>query len=607
MAAPQQTANSENDFTSGIVVTLVADEIFGSVLTLEACAAILRQFHLNTVIERIVLLMHINARIFMDTEISDIDRRNHFIAFVKFMLDSKHAESVAKVAVEGGKQFRPMSDQALLATLELALAVSPRSGGHSFDSDADRMSFTHVILSFQTDLFSPELREKIKSVNGFHDLTEQDFAEFVRNNAACNTNTYYRNAMGRLYGFCCVAEIGNVVNERMGMSLDAWFEKHFGLSARAYFSLAFLLSGPAQRLNLAQPNSGDLFIQPERFFGTICEPQRSQLLSLVRLSTQRSNEFEAVKNLSSSLAEYVYSANRFFVRPIIDIGTASACVSPTLLMNKFLTGLPYLATEARKQALGCVGGALPESDAKSARAPFGYLFERYVIWLMRQWFANWSRTEVISPYYSSPDKQKASERDLVIVRRDAAFAFEIKASVASLELRQKGSFEQIDRMVKTGALQVHQAAKALLSGQAVRANGEPISGIRRVIPCVVTYDRIPLFPPISDFYEKHLEREAKENLFQQHDGIYPLQFVDVDFLESWETCFDLSPESGSPFGYLEMRARDPKLRFRDVNRNHVVGSPRPESPRPFENLVEKSFDLLDTEIRSWLLPEARRS
>jgi hypothetical protein len=449
--------------------------------------------------------------------------------------------------------------------------VSPRSGGRSFVSDGDKMSFTHVILSFQADLFSPALREKIKSVRGFHDLTEQDFAEFVRNNAACNTNTYYRNAIGRLYGFCCVAEIGNVVNERMGMSLDAWFEKHFGLSARAYLSLAFLLSGPAQRLNLTQPNSRDLFFQPEHFFSTICEPQRSQLLSLVHLSTQRSDGFETVENLSSSLAEYVYSATRFFVRPILDTGVASVCVSPTLLMNKFLAGLPYLATETRKQALGCVGGALPESEAKSARAPFGYLFERYVIWLMRQWFANWNRTEVISPYYESSNKQAGSERDLVIVRRDAAFAFEIKASVASLELRQKGSFEQIDRMVENGALQVHRAAQALLAGKAIRANGEPILGIRRVIPCVVTYDRIPLFLPVSDFYEKHLEREIQKQLFQEGNGIYPLQFLDADFLESWETSFDFSPESGSPFGYLETRARDPKLRFRPVRLNQVVG------------------------------------
>ncbi len=603
MSTLLQSTSSEDD--SRLVVTLVADEIFGSILTLKDCVGILRQFQLGAVIARVILLLHINARIFMDTETSDPDRRNHLVAFIKFMFDQKHAEGVARVAVEGEKLFRPMSDQALLATLELALVVCPRDGGRDFSSDADRMSLTHIILSFQTDLISPALRGKLKSIKRFADLTEQDFAELVRNNAACNTNTYTRNAMGRLYGFCCVPEIGDVVNERMGMSLSDWFHKHFEISPREYFYLAFLLSGAAQRLNLAQPDSKDLFIQPEFFFKSICEPQRSNLLSLVRLSTCRIEDFEAVENLSSSLAEYVYTATNFFIRPILDIGSASACVSPTLLMNKFLTGLPYLATEARKQALGCIGSDLPPEEAKSARAPFGYLFERYIVWLLSQWFKNWNRTEVISPYYSGPDKQKSPEHDLVIVRRDAAFAFEIKASVASLELRHKGSFEQIDRMVKNGAEQAYEAAQALRASKAIRANGEAILGIRRVIPCVITYDRIPLFPPITDFYEKHLEHEAKAPYFQEENGIYPLQFMNIDFLESWETCFDLCSESGSPFGYLETRARDPKLRFRDVDMRRVVGKPRPESPRPFENLVERSFDLLGTEIRSWISPEFR--
>ena len=77
-------------------------------------------------------------------------------------------------------------------------------------------------------------------------------------------------------------------------------------------------------------------------------------------------------------------------------------------------------------------------------------------------------------------------------------------------------------------------------------------------------------------------------LFREENGVYPLQFLDADFLESWETNFDLSPESGSPFGYLETRARDPMLRHVGIDSSRVVGHARPESPRPFENLVESA-------------------
>jgi len=160
-------------------------------------------------------------------------------------------------------------------------------------------------------------------------------------------------------------------------------------------------------------------------------------------------------------------------------------------------------------------------------------------------------------------------------------------------------------MVMFGATQVRKAAEALRAQKAFRSDGTPVLGIRRVIPCVVTYDAIPVFPPISDSYEHHLEQKTQMRLFGGEDGIYPLQFFDVEFLESWESKFDLSPESGSPFGYLETRARDPLLRHREIDSQHVVGNPHPESPRPFENLVQRSFDSLESEVRLWLSSEAR--
>jgi hypothetical protein len=590
-------ASLNNEPARRFGLTLTAESIFGRSLALPECVSVLQQFRQSEVIHRIGLLIHINARVFMDPDTPEADRNDHLRAFVTFMFDVGQMKSVAVEAARAPRDFRPLSDQALLATLELALTVCPPDSGRSFDRGADRVLLTHVILSFQTVLFSRALVDRIKSVGSLAGLGEHEFGEFVRNRVAHSTRAYYRHAMGRLFGFCCTPEIGEVIQQKMGTSVEQWFQEYLGVSPRAYVVLAFMLVTPALRLNLAQPKSQELFFDPERFFAPVREPQRSQLISLLEISTCALAEFKTDESLQLPLSDYLYRATRFFVRPILDIGPASICVSPTLLLNKFLTGLPYLALEARKRM---VGRPLSDSEAKAARAPFGHLFERYVIWLLRQWLDTWRRTEVISPYFCRGSGNKSAERDLVIVRGDAAFAFEIKATVASLELRRTGCLQYIDRMVKDGAMQVKHAAEALLAREAVRTDGTPILGIRRVIPCVLTYDSVPLSPPVFDVYESHLEREAKMPLFREDNGVYPLQFLDADFLESWETNFDLSPESGSPFGYLETRARDPLLRHREIDSSRVVGHARPESPRPFENLVERAAGLLGTEGRSWL-------
>jgi len=49
-----------------MAITLTADRVFGSTLTLQQSEAALRQFQVNAVVERLVLLLHVNARIFMD-------------------------------------------------------------------------------------------------------------------------------------------------------------------------------------------------------------------------------------------------------------------------------------------------------------------------------------------------------------------------------------------------------------------------------------------------------------------------------------------------------------------------------------------------------------
>ena len=583
---------------SRIAVTLTADRIFGRNLTLSECIQILQQFDLRSAIPRLVLLLHINDRVFMDPDTGKDSRERQLDAFMRFMFDGKPRAAAVAEKAHAGESFRPLSDQALLATLELALQFCRRGGGRQFDNERECALLSHVILSFQSQLFSESFSERLRSLGDLNKMDEQGLGQFVRNRAAHATRSYYRHAMGRLFGICCTNEIGNVLYQKMHVSLDDWFRAHFGVLPQAYVSLAFMLVTPALRLNLEIPRADDLFFDTRHFFGSLSEPHRSQAEFFAQLSTCSVNDFPP-KTTLPPIEDYLYNATAFYVRPILNTAGGSCCVSPTLLLNKFLTGLPYLAQEARTVLLK---RPLTNSEIKAARAPFGHLYEAYVIWLFRHWLSTWSRTEVIAPYYCRTQTNKNAERDLVIVRRDAAFAFEIKSAPPLLDLRRTGLFVRIDSMVKEGARQVREAAEALLLGKAFRPDGTAITGVRRVIPCVVTYDTLPLFPIISGLYEDHLERELDVHLFRQENGIYPLQFLDALFIEAWESHFDLSPECGSPFGYLETRARDPIRRHMEIDDSMIVGGARPEAPRPFNDLVEAAFKLVQTEARSCLRP-----
>jgi hypothetical protein len=120
------------------------------------------------------------------------------------------------------------------------------------------------------------------------------------------------------------------------------------------------------------------------------------------------------------------------------------------------------------------------------------------------------------------------------------------------------------------------------------------------VPCVLTYDDIPLFEPVSEFYEQHLAHETGLPLFQGNDGIEPVQFFDVDFLESWESKVDLSPGNGAVFGYLVQRARRGDLRYCGVRENTATG-PSAGAPQPFNDVVEASKGIF-LRAREWLRP-----
>ncbi len=592
ISVPMNPAQEGQRFASNMAVTLTAEPIFGRALSLAECSAALGCMSLESVVGRLVLLKHVNEGILCDSEIREEVRNQHILRTLSFLLDPPGVRRALEDAGDDAK-FRPVSDQAILATLELALRCCPRDNTHWIDGDPVRLELTHVLLSFQSALFSTRFRAQAGQVTSFEGLGPEGLAEFIRNTMAHNSGIYTRNALGRLYALCCEPEVTDTVLQRTGKSARDWFIETFDLSPEDFLSCAFMSGAPAARLNYDQPDASALFFREDTFWQHVREPECAKLRHFLSLAAQTVTAAQPGPP-EGSIDDFLFAARSFHAHPVLDLGHVSICVSPALMMRKFIVGLPYLAQEALQRARG---RELTDSARKACRAPFGILFESYVAWLVRRFFAPCRDVEVVANVTYWPEGQEI-ECDLVIIRGALAIVIEVKTTMASLEFRRTGAFESLDAMLESGAKQALRAANAVRNGSARRPNGTPIEGVGWVVPCMLTYDDIPLIEPVSEFYEQHLARKTGLALFRAVDGVEAVQFFDVDFLESWESELDLSPGSGAVFGYLVQRARRGDLRYRGV-RDGVGTAAAPGAPRPFNEVVEVSKAFL-TRTREWL-------
>ncbi len=583
-------------------VTYTATQFFGRPLEISECAAVLSRMSLESVVGRLALLRHVNDGVFSDPDPSTGEVQRYTRRSIEFLFDEGRQDLAREQAMSDDK-FRPVSDQALQATFELAVLCCPRDDLHWINGDPLRIELTHVILSFQEVLFSRAFQVRLGRVAnenpGNWGVVGQDaWQEMIRNRMAHNIGKYYRRALGRLYAMCRNPEIDAMVQKRAsGKSVTTMFSETFGLSPEEYLGSAFLSVAPGFGMDLTAPDAIKCFYRPETYWNLIAEPYRGKIRDLMALATRPANEPEQMPAIS--LDDFLYHACQAHVQPVLDLGNAALCFSPHLLMNKFVVGLPYLAQEmAIKRAAPRV---LSPREIGGVRAPFGILFECYVVWLFRKLLQGWTGTEIVAPMWCGPTKEYG-ECDLVVIRRDTAYVFEIKTTLATLVFRRTGSFVGLDAVLLEGAKQAYRAALALRASLAVRASdGKPIEDIRFVVPCVITYEDIPLYHPISDFYEEHLADVTKLPLFKSADGIESLQFFDVDFLESWESNFDLSPNSGAPFAYLLQRARNPFIRHDSIQSG--VAHPRlPEAPTPYDDNINESRAYLEMLARSWRQP-----
>ena len=229
-----------------LAVTFTADLIFGRVLTLRECANKLREFNREAVSGMLVFLKHLNENIFLDRTTQPKKWEYHFANFINEFFDDNHRPNALKIVNEHIDCIQPLSDQAILAMLELSISVCPLKSGSEIGILKDRQSLIWILLSFQSDLLSPAFQNRVGKIKSNLEITESESSEFICNHLAHNTAKYYRHSLARLYAFCCIPEIS--------ISLSDWFKTLLGVEPEMYFVIACLLLGPAYRLNIDHPN-----------------------------------------------------------------------------------------------------------------------------------------------------------------------------------------------------------------------------------------------------------------------------------------------------------------------------------------------------------------
>jgi len=181
---------------------------------------------------------------------------------------------------------------------------------------------------------------------------------------------------------------------------------------------------------------------------------------------------------------------------------------------------------------------------------------------MKQWIAG-REVRLTTNYWISQPGGPA-ERDIVAIRGETAYLFEVKATVPAMKIRQFGSLEDLVALHRKAGQQAYTAAEALISGNAFEDKNlrSPLPKPKRVVPCAITYEFLAIRWPYSDFFERALEEAVGRPLFSGRDGILPVQTLDIQQVEVWDDLFSLPVEVGRLFQALERRALDPSKRYR---------------------------------------------
>lgn len=474
--------------------------------------------------------------------------QNALEEFNQFLAEAipAHLHKVARSTVNEVGFISPFTEIGILTTIGMASRFGKPVGGLTQADGSARWMLFSALLHLQTahvpqGLLDRHLKEQFPHI----------MRTILANLSAQNTWGY---DMGRLHAIVTVPEVGTDLRvARKGMTVEDWFQKRLGVASADYELMTNMQFG-------ASFAGADFNLLP-----TAAPELIPHLLPLCDLASQTPEALSQSVQKVDDLASAMKYAEMLMVRPLVKVGTRHLVSSPAQLFNKFHRGLPYLATE--------IAGRNGKGNPTAFRDEFGYILQGYVLWLIRQWFAQ-GEAVIVAPYWARGDgdlhgrKDEPCEKDILLIKQETAFAIEIKASVPALAMRQTCEVTDFVKWLRPGTKQVLHAAHALVKGEAYydAEMTKRIHPPKRVYPIGTTFEFNPLRYPYTEFFERQMEFGLPKSPFRRQGPVAPLQYLDIEQIEVWDDLFELPSGAGSLLALLARRAEDARQRYLPLTR-----------------------------------------
>jgi hypothetical protein len=441
----------------------------------------------------------------------------------------------------------PISEIALLTLAGLICRFALKDGGIKADTQRAQRDCFRALLGVQGGITgkSPD-RWQIDEV-------------FARTTQIVWRNISLQNMLGRdiarLHAYLTITEVGSGLQE----TVSQWFERHLGVCGEDYLAIANSLHGAA---SLSADFSSLFHRFPE------LERRMSRLITLCsttsdKLAASPAGQLKLNSSDPDAINEAQLLADAFFRSPLLQMDGNVVCISSRLLFNRLHRGLHYLVAEPY---LGDV------ERIKQVRAECGSLFERYILWLFKQFLPS-TNVEIIHSFRIKPPEKlqkgvEPPERDIAVIAGKHAFVFEIKSAIPNLAHRRRANVGDFVNLFSQAVKQAVSSAGALLQGTAYRdvALTKPLPPVESVVPCVVCFEPSPLRFPVALEVEDAISAELNTRPFVSECGRLPVQMFDVEGIERFGDLFGLPSEWELLLDAIAKRSRSPHLRYKPLAR-----------------------------------------
>lgn len=251
------------------------------------------------------------------------------------------------------------------------------------------------------------------------------------------------------------------------------------------------------------------------FSGKLSEAECEQFLTITSATPEQFKEHSKEHAVEDPLLKK-YEFNPLWSRPLISIGSELVCPLPVLVANRVADGIRFDLRDSMRR----------EGTGNRFSQNFGLLFEEYIGRLLK-WTFGEDKVQR-EPVYGKPEK---AGPDWVVIDGESAVLVECRTRTLTIETRSSTDFaavrDDVRKVFIDTLLKYPGKIADLRSGQ----TGIEFSGVKRVVPLILTYERVS-YEPIYREISRIEFKDAGKDWFGDYELIGS---EDFELLSAWHS------------------------------------------------------------------------